>query len=168
MNKYLTKIAAEMAKKDLPYRDRVEVFIIKGDKVLVTSNRSKDTNETWAGLPGGGLDGDTAKEACVNECLEEVGIRIENPRYLGVVHTQEGGMSKKEDRHLKYRGSITKWYVADFKEMDKSKQGDDGDSRKYTWQTHQEALQGFKRGKLMSVPRCKALTSLKLSNQVED
>jgi 8-oxo-dGTP pyrophosphatase MutT (NUDIX family) len=161
MNKYLIKIAEVASKKTLPYRDRVEVLITKGDLVLVMKCKNKDTGDEWWAFPGGGLDGDSPKKACENECLEEVGIRIKNPKYLGIDHTQEGGMSKKEDRHLKYRGSKTKWYVAEYEGMDKSKHGNDGDSRKYSFKTHQEALEAIKQGKVMSVPRCRALKALK-------
>jgi len=161
MNKYLQKIANSVSKKELPLRSRTEVIIIKDGHILVTKNKNKENGDTWAGLPGGGLDGDSAEQACINECLEEVGITINNIKYTGVEHTQIGGMSKKEDRHLKFRGSLTKWYTADFVEVDRSKLGADGDSRQYSWQTHQEALQAFKRGKVMAVPRVKALTSLR-------
>jgi 8-oxo-dGTP pyrophosphatase MutT (NUDIX family) len=158
MNKYLTKIA-ELQSKKLPYRDRVEIIIRKGDDVLLTKNRNKDSGDTWMGFPGGGLDGLTAKEACINECLEEVGIKIKNIRSLGITHTQEGGMSKKHDRHLKYRGSITKWYLADYDEMDRSRLGADGDSRQYVWRSVLRAIGDVKQGRGMGVPRVDALNA---------
>lgn len=156
MNKYLEKIASTT--KALPYRNRVEVLILKGDKVLLTKNSNKSNGDTWRGFPGGGVDGQTEKEACINECLEEVGIRVKNLRLVpDLFHTQEGGMSKKDDRHLKYRGSITKWYVADYVEMDRSKLGADGDSRAYAWEGLPEALRAVKQGRGMGVPRIAAL-----------
>ncbi len=166
MNKYLLKIAAKVASKQIPYRDRVEVLIMKDNKVLVTINKNKETGETWYGLPGGGLDGNSAEKAGREECLEEVGVDVKDLKSLNVEHTEEGGMSKKEDRHLKYRGSLTKWYQADYVKMDSSKLGNDNDSRKYSWKTHQEALQAFKEGKLMSVPRSNAVKALRASKAV--
>lgn len=156
MNKYLEKIASS-----LPYRDRVEVLIQKDGNILLTRNKNKDNGDEWWGLPGGGVDGQRPTEACQNECLEEVGIRIKNIKNLGITHTQEGGMSKKDNRHLKYRGSITDWYSADFDEVDRSKLGDDNDSRKYAWKSPKEALQALKQGKYMSTPRVNAVKALK-------
>jgi 8-oxo-dGTP pyrophosphatase MutT (NUDIX family) len=146
---------------DLPYRDRVEVVIQKDDKILVTKNKDKESGKEWFGFPGGGLDGQKAVEACQNESLEEVGVRIKNIKPLDLEFTEEGGMSKKDNRHLKYRGSITKWYSADFDEMDRSKLGEDNDSRKYAWKTHQEALQAVKGGRDISTQRQAAIKALK-------
>jgi 8-oxo-dGTP pyrophosphatase MutT (NUDIX family) len=161
MNKYLEKIAQDISKRNLPYRDRVEVLILKDGKLLITKNKNKDTGEEWYGFPGGGLDGSTPEKTCINECLEEVGIKIKNPVELSVPeHTQEG-IGKKDNRHLKFRGSKTKWYKADYVEVDRSKQGTDDDSRKYSWRTLQEALGDVKKGKVMSTHRVKAIEALK-------
>lgn len=158
MNKYLEKIAKTLS---LPYRDRVEILIFKDGKVLVTKNKSKETGDEWFGFPGGGVDDQTETEACKNECLEEVGIKVTNLKNTGVTRKEEGGMSKKDNRHLKFRGSITKWYTADYVEMDKSKLGDDGDSRRYTWQGLSEALRDVKQGRGMGVSRAEALNASK-------
>ncbi len=156
MNKFLEKIA-----KDLPYRDRVEVVIQKDDKILLTKNKNKETNEEWYGFPGGGVDDQTEKLACENECLEEVGVAIKNIKPIGDSFKEEGGLGKKEDRHLKFRGSLTKWFTADFYSMDKSKMGDDGDSRKYTWLSHEEALEAVKGDRGIATHRHKVLKALK-------
>jgi 8-oxo-dGTP pyrophosphatase MutT (NUDIX family) len=158
MNKYLIKLSAMSSEAtSLPYRDRVEVVIRKGDQYLVTKNVNKDSGDSWLGFPGGGVDSLTEKQACIEECLEEVGIRVGNLRLLSVpIHIQEG-MSKKKNRHLKYRGSKTKWYLADYLEMDRSQLGDDGDSRQYAWESLQEALKGVQKGRGMGRPRSLAL-----------
>lgn len=161
MNRYLIKIA-----ETLPYRDRVEVVICKDDKILVMKCKNKETGDEWYAFPGGGVDGQSESKAAENECLEEVGVKVKNLRATDITFKEEGGMSKKDDRHLKYRGSKTRWYVADYAEMDRSKLGEDGDSRKYRWLGHQEALQAVKSGRGISTPRQKAITSLKGSNRV--
>jgi 8-oxo-dGTP pyrophosphatase MutT (NUDIX family) len=161
MNRYLEKIA-----KSLPYRDRVEVLIRKDDKILVMKCKNKETGDEWYAFPGGGVDGQDKVEAAKNECLEEVGVKVKNLQPTKFTFTEEGGMSKKDDRHLKYRGSKTRWYVADYDEMDRSKLGEDGDSRKYRWLGHQEALQAVKSHRGISTPRQELIASLKGSNRV--
>lgn len=165
MNKYLIKIAKALeelkASGKLPYRDRVEVFIFKNDKVLLTKNKDKETGDEWWGLPGGGVDNQTETEAAKNECLEEVGIKVDNLKRIQGSFKEEGGMSKKENRHLIFKGSITKWYTADYVEVDKSKLGDDGDSRQYRWQGLSEALQALKGSRSIATHRVTLLKALK-------
>lgn len=133
MNKYLDKVAS-----NLPYRDRVEVFIVRPDnKILVT------LNDGWIGLPGGGVDGNSHEDACKEEALEEVGVGIHNVRDLGFSHQQEG-ISPTKNRHLYFRGTQTKWFAADYNGIDKSKYGVDGDSVKHVWKTPDEVLHLFK------------------------
>lgn len=166
MNKFLQK-AAELKTQALPYRRRVEVVIQKGDTVLVTKNKDKETGDAWFGFPGGGIEEQTAEKAAMDECLEEVGIKVKNVKSLGITHTQEGMMSKKEGRNEKYRGSITTWYSADYVEVDRSKLGDDGDSRQYSWEGLSEAQEAVSKSKVMATPRVKALRALKAVKSVE-
>jgi 8-oxo-dGTP pyrophosphatase MutT (NUDIX family) len=161
MNKFLIKIAEEVLKESLPYRDRVEIIIVKNGEYLVTQHSNPDTKERWSGFPGGGVDGDPVLKACKKECLEEVGVRIKNIRAINIPSHKREGMNKKDNRHLKFRGSITNWYVADYDGIDKSKLGADNDSRRYTWQSLPEALQSVSKGKFMTTPRVNALKALK-------
>jgi 8-oxo-dGTP pyrophosphatase MutT (NUDIX family) len=160
MNRYLEKIAAE-----LPYRKRVEVIIVKDGQILVTKNKNKETGDEWFGFPGGGLDGKGAIETAEEECMEEVGVKVNNVKKIDVPACTEEGISKKDNRHLKFRGSITTWYIADYDQIDKSKLGDDGDSRKYRWRSLQEALGDVKGGKGIPTHRESALKALKGSNR---
>jgi 8-oxo-dGTP pyrophosphatase MutT (NUDIX family) len=163
MNTYLTKIAEK-----LPYRARVEVVIRKDDKVLIMKCKNPDTGDQWYAFPGGGVDDQTESEAAENECLEEVGIKVKNLKKTNITFKEQGGLGKKDDRHLKFRGSETRWYVADYDQMDKSKLGDDGDSRKYRWRSLSEALQDVKSARSIATQREKVLTSLKGSNRFLD
>jgi len=162
MNKYLEKIA-----QMLPYRKRVEILIYKDGKVLVTKNKDKDSGEEWYGFPGGGLDGKSEKETAQEECLEEVGVAVKNLTKINIPECTEEGMSTKKNRHLKFKGSITRWYLADYDKMDNSMLGEDGDSRKYQWQSPQEALHAVKGSRGIATHRCMALKALRASNQAE-
>lgn len=164
MNKFLEKIA-QMISKDLPYRKRVEVVIVKDGKVLLTKNKDKTTGDEWFGFPGGGLDGKSAKETCIEECLEEVGVAVKNPTSLGIKHRQEG-MSTKDNRHLKFRGSDTEWFMAEYDKMDRSQLGDDGDSRQYRWEGLKTALEAVSKSKVMATPRQRALKALRTFKSV--
>lgn len=159
MNKYLTKLA-----EGLPYRDRVEVIIQKGEEILLTKSKNKETGEPYYGFPGGGVDDQTETKAAENECLEEVGVAIKNLKSLKGTFKEEGGLGKKDDRHLKFKGSITKWYIADYDKIDRSKLGDDNDSRKYIWVTLPEAIKLIKNDRAISSFRSDVLKTLKSSD----
>lgn len=140
-NQLLNKIAEMVVNSDksLPYRRRVEVAILKGDQVLLTKNKDKTSGKEWYGFPGGGTEGKTDVETAKQECLEEVGIRIKEPTKTEVSKTEEG-INDKKGRAEKYRGSKTRYFVAEYEAVDRSKLGDDNDSVRYVWKTKKEAL----------------------------
>lgn len=69
-------------------KDRVRVLICSNDgKVLLVKGRF--SRQQWA-LPGGGIRrNESYEKAVAREILEEVGINIENLRYLGKVNSYE-------------------------------------------------------------------------------
>lgn len=69
-------------------KDRVRVLIYSNDgKVLLVKGRF--SRQQWA-LPGGGIRrNESYEKAAAREILEEVGINIENLRYLGKVNSYE-------------------------------------------------------------------------------
>jgi len=155
MNKFLQKLA-----ESLPYRERVEVVIKKDDTVLLTKNKNQETGETYYGFPGGGIEDQTKEIAARNECLEEVGVAIKTPSSIKGFFKEEGGLGKKHDRHLHYRGSITEWMIANYDKIDRSKLGDDNDSRKYIWVTVPEAIKLIKNDRPISKRRAEVLEML--------
>jgi 8-oxo-dGTP pyrophosphatase MutT (NUDIX family) len=148
--------------KSLPYRRRVEVAIFKDGKVLLTKNKDKETGDTWYGFPGGGTDGDTDEVAARKECLEEVGVSIENLQRTEIFDVKEG-IGSKDGRDKRYRGSRTRMFTADFKGKDLSKLGADGDPVKYVWSDPSEAKKLLKDNKINSTYRVKTLESKKES-----
>ena len=71
-----------------PKKDRVRVIIYRddGDILLVKSRFSR---QEWS-LPGGGVNRNEGYEqAAAREILEEVGIKIDNLRYLGKANSHE-------------------------------------------------------------------------------
>lgn len=147
---------------DLPYRRRVEIAIFKDGKVLLTKNKDKDTGDSWYGFPGGGTEGDTDEEAARKECLEEVGISLDNLSRTDILDIKEG-IGSKNGRDKKYRGSRTRMFTADYKAKDTSKLGNDGDSVKYIWSDISEAKKLLKANKVDSTYRVKTLDTKKES-----
>lgn len=158
MNTFLLKIAEMVYNKDtsLPYRRRVEVAIFKDGKVLLTKNKNEETGETWYGFPGGGTEGKSDEETAHAECLEEVGIAIQNVKSTTILQKQEG-INDKKGRGEKYRGTQTKVFTADFLAKDDSKLGDDGDDVKFVWKTPNEAAELLKKNSVDSGYRIKAM-----------
>ena len=156
----LNKIAAFVLNTDsyLPYRRRVEVAIFKDGKVLLTKNKDKDSGDSWYGFPGGGTDGDSDSVAARKECLEEVGVEVDNLQRTEILHTQEG-MGDKKGRDKKYRGSKTVTFTADWKGKDTSKLGDDKDSVRYIWADIDEAKKLLRDNKIDSSYRIKTMLS---------
>ena len=71
-----------------PKKDRVRVIIYRddGDILLVKNHFSR---QKWA-LPGGGVNrNENYEQAAAREVLEEVGLKIDNLRYLGKANSHE-------------------------------------------------------------------------------
>ena len=51
-------------------------------KVLLVKRNKKPYPICWNGIGGKLEEGETAEQAAIRECLEETGIKIENPRLL--------------------------------------------------------------------------------------
>lgn len=84
-------------------------------------------------VPGGGIDkGSTREEACKQECLEEIGVIIEDPTSLGVDMKYEVESPNPERRKI-YRGGHDYWFVARYVGKDETLRGSEGDSQSYTW-----------------------------------
>lgn len=64
-------------------RKAVRTFIFQNDKVLAIKYLTDD-NKGYYDIPGGKIeDGETNIDASIRECLEETGINITNPKYIG-------------------------------------------------------------------------------------
>ena len=71
-----------------PKKDRVRVIIYRDDgDVLLVKNRF--SRQEWA-LSGGGVNrNESYEQAAIREVLEEVGIKIDDLRYLGKANSHE-------------------------------------------------------------------------------
>ena len=71
-----------------PKNDRVRVIVYRDDgrSLLV---RSRFSRQKWA-LPGGGVNrNESYEQAAIREVLEELGISVDNLRYLGKANSHE-------------------------------------------------------------------------------
>jgi 8-oxo-dGTP pyrophosphatase MutT (NUDIX family) len=121
-----------LAPERLPVRERVEIVIYKGDEILLILSANQVLYSDWRGFPGGGVDGNTPREACRLECLEEVGIKIKNLRCLDI-SLEENHVSGKGNRKAEYRGTRTTWYAAEYDGEDHSLLNADNDAKQYEW-----------------------------------
>jgi 8-oxo-dGTP pyrophosphatase MutT (NUDIX family) len=125
-------------------RKRVEVVIRKGDEFLLIHAAKTHLYPDWRGFPGGGIDDQTEEEACVTECLEEVGIMIKNLRPLHLT-LSETNVSSKGDRQSDYNSTHTSWYAAEFHAVDGSLLGRDGDAKIVEWVNYEKARARLKK-----------------------
>ena len=71
-----------------PKKDRVRVIVYRDDgDVLLVKNRF--SRQKWA-LPGGGVNrNESYEQAAAREVLEEVGLKIDDLRYIGKANSHE-------------------------------------------------------------------------------
>jgi len=71
-----------------PTKDRVRIIVYRNDgKILLV--RGRFSRQKWA-LPGGGANrNESYEQAAIREVLEEVGIKIDDLRYLGKANSHE-------------------------------------------------------------------------------
>ena len=128
------------------YRSCVRVLVVNNNKVLLATKTARDSGITYFEFPGGGIEeGETVQEAAVKECLEEVGVMVNNVRDLGVEQTYEINYIKPERAKL-YRGAHDTYVIADFHRKDGSKFDLEDDGMKWQWKTIDEAIRCFKTG----------------------
>ncbi len=140
-------------KKELPWRSRAEVFIIKNGKLIVGTPQ-----KGWSGyiVPGGGIDeNENPKKAAQREALEELGVKCDQLKLLGetqipyVSIVPKFGPTRQREYIKKlisrYSGAIIYSFVGQFKEHDKTLWGKDIDSYNIKEITIQNALIYFKK-----------------------
>lgn len=112
------------------WRNRVEVFILKGDKLVVGYKKEEKRYQS----PGGGIESaQTMEQAAINECLEEIAVRIKDPILLNKkpyevdwYELDKKGLElnpKVRERMKIYRGSKIYFMKAIFDKVDKSRYG---------------------------------------------
>lgn len=125
----------------LPLRIKVEVIIIKDKKIcLCTFPIFDKPGDIFYGFPGGGVDGsETQREACIKECLEEVGIAIKNITSLD--HSKVyPPLFNKPGRVEQFSGTEKHFYYAEFNHIDNRLFNSEGDGVKFRWVSPEKAI----------------------------
>lgn len=142
------------------YRSRVEVLILKDNKVLLTHIPPYPplVNKFYFGFPGGGIEpNDSPIETCIKESKEELGILINNvkkinmkqfifnfPNQLFIKNKDPNAYSNTlEKRFNTFKGTITTYYSASYVKEDKSIYGADGEKLKYNFYDIPKAIDIF-------------------------
>jgi 8-oxo-dGTP pyrophosphatase MutT (NUDIX family) len=134
LNKYLLQL--QEASQPTIWRKRVEVYIIKDDKLIIGFR--KDSTDKYL-PPGGGVEkGQSLEQAATMECLEELGIRIKNPRLITKetykvdwykIQAKGTPLSDKIKGRMKtWRGQEIHFMKAEFDKIDKKYYNRDNDS----------------------------------------
>ena len=128
------------------YRSCVRVLVVDNGKVLIATKKAKDTGITYFEFPGGGIEeGETIEEAAIKECLEEVGVLVNNIKDIGVEQTYDINYLKPERAKL-YKGAHDIYVTADYVRKDGSKFDLEDDGMKWEWKSIDTAIRDFKNG----------------------
>jgi 8-oxo-dGTP pyrophosphatase MutT (NUDIX family) len=121
-------------RKKLPWRQRSEVYIIKGKTLVVGKPKA------WHGyiIPGGGIDkGETPIEAAQREALEEIGVNVKNLKFISTLKIEytkpvkqiKGKMGRYiEQLYKNWQGAEFHTYIGKFDGYNTSKWGQEIDS----------------------------------------
>lgn len=128
LEQFQNEIKAIMEGKDLPYRNRVEVFAVKDDKVY-----GGFYPDGTFGVFGGGTDGESLETAAEREYKEESGYSLIGLEKLDIPALEVSWKStpkndKQEERQNKYKGTRTWYFYAELGTKGKKAKGDDGAS----------------------------------------
>jgi len=119
-----------------PVRPAVRVIVVDPckDMVLLCKRLCKRTGDLISyDFPGGGIETDeTIEAAAIKECLEEVGVRVRDPKTLDVVATYPFD-PKGGDWYYIYSGGMDHYVLATFEKYDSTKFHIEGDSMSYDW-----------------------------------
>jgi 8-oxo-dGTP pyrophosphatase MutT (NUDIX family) len=124
------------------FRERAEVIITKNDLILLCTTMSLEKTNVFV-FPGGGLDGKTIEQTAIEECLEEIGVRIRNIKYNQDIYIDNSPPIWLKERCL-FRGSKTYFVFAEYDGEDKHKYNIEGDGMTYQWTTIEDAISKIK------------------------
>jgi len=134
------------------WRQRVEVYILHGDKIMVGFQKN---NNLYLPAGGGVEKGQTLYTAAENEALEELGVQIKNPVLIDKkpflsdwYKLQAQGVelnSQIKERMKELRGQKIYFVKAEYVKVDKKYYGRDNDAMKPVLMTKQRLIKEFKK-----------------------
>ena len=123
----------------------MRIIIVKDNQILL-GKKFISGKFVYYEFPGGGVEeGDTFEDTVVKECLEEVGILVNNVRSLGVQNQYEVDYPKPERAKL-YRGGQDNYFTCDYVKQDKRLYNADNDTLPYIWVTINKAIKLINEG----------------------
>jgi 8-oxo-dGTP pyrophosphatase MutT (NUDIX family) len=129
-----------MSENKLPLRECVRVLVIKGSLVCLCKQIAPDGTFTSYAFPGGGVEkGQIHEDAIKMECLEEVGLAVDNVHFLNVMDARRGQFFYG-DRALKFGGNFDLYFMARYSQIDKSRYNSMNDKMEYEWVSITDAI----------------------------
>ena len=85
----------------------VGVFVVRDGKFLIGKRKGAHGAGTWS-LIGGHMEmGESIEQTAIREVMEETGVEIKNPRYIGMTNDNEA--FKKDNRHYVNLYVLAEW-----------------------------------------------------------
>lgn len=118
---------------NIKVRRCVRGIIFKDGKVLIGKVRSKLTGKPLYKFPGGGIErNETIEKALHAECLEEVGVEIDNVLSLGIRLEYKARYLDKKTK-IKYTSIEDNWCLGEYLEENNRYFDIEGDGMEYFW-----------------------------------
>jgi hypothetical protein len=119
------------SRKDLPYRETSDCFLLYKGKLVARINTNANTKSKYLSLPGGGIDkGETPLQGAKRECIEEVGAQLKSLKIACTVcwdwFPEWADTPKRKERYKQFRGEKIHIIVGDVNKFIKptSNEGD--------------------------------------------
>jgi len=97
------------SRKNLPYRETSDCFLLYKGKLVARVSTNYNTNNKYLSFPGGGIDkGETPIKGATRECLEEIGAKLKSLKIACTVcwdwFPEWPDTPKRKERYKKFRG----------------------------------------------------------------
>lgn len=107
-----------MSRKNLPYRETSDCFLLYKGKLVARVVSNSKTNTSYLNLPGGGIDpGEKPITGARRECIEEVGAKLKSLKLVSTVSwdwfPEWADTPKRKERYKEFRGEEIHLFIGE-------------------------------------------------------
>jgi len=107
-----------MSRKNLPYRETSDCFLLYKGKLVARVVTNSKTNNSYLNLPGGGIDpGEKPITGAKRECIEEVGAKLKSLKLVSTVSwdwfPEWADTPKRKERYKQFRGEEIHLFIGE-------------------------------------------------------